>query len=151
MALSAAQLKVGDVHTARLVEDLKRTQIVQYAGASGDYNPLHTDEVFTTKVAGYPSVFAHGMLTMGMTGKMLTDYVGDTRLTKYGVRFTSQLESRLLADLLNKMDDPNGGSLITDDFIVNVVNLDGNLTVEITDRLTGEVSEIIVNGYGAIN
>lgn len=66
-------------------------------------------------------------------------------------RFTSQLESRLLADLLNKMDDPNGGSLITDDFIVNVVNLDGNLTVEITDRLTGEVSEIVVNGYGAIN
>jgi len=66
-------------------------------------------------------------------------------------RFTSQLESRLLADLLNKMDDPNGGSLITDDFIVNVVNLDGNLTVEITDRLTGEVSEISVNGYGAIN
>lgn len=66
-------------------------------------------------------------------------------------RFTSQLESRLLSDLLNKMDDPNGGSLLTDDFIVNVVNLDGNLTVEITDRLTGEISEIVVNGYGAIN
>ena len=91
MALSASKLKVGDTHTARLVEDLKRTQIVQYAGASGDYNPLHTDEIFTTKVAGYPSVFAHGMLTMGMTGKMLTDYVGDARLTKYGVRFTSQV------------------------------------------------------------
>ncbi len=91
MALSASKLKVGDTHTARLVEDLKRTQIVQYAGASGDYNPLHTDEIFTTKIAGYPSVFAHGMLTMGMTGKMLTDYVGDARLTKYGVRFTSQV------------------------------------------------------------
>ena len=91
MALKASQLKVGETHTARLVEDLKRTQIVQYAGASGDYNPLHTDEIFTTKVAGYPSVFAHGMLTMGMTGKMLTDYVGDARLTKYGVRFTSQV------------------------------------------------------------
>ena len=91
MALSASKLKVGDTHTARLVEDLKRTQIVQYAGASGDYNPLHTDEIFTTKVAGYPSVFAHGMLTMGMTGKMITDYVGDARLTKYGVRFTSQV------------------------------------------------------------
>jgi acyl dehydratase len=91
MALSASKLKVGDVHTARLVDDLKRTQIVQYAGSSGDYNPLHTDEIFTTKVAGYPSVFAHGMLTMGMTGKMLTDYVGDARLTKYGVRFTSQV------------------------------------------------------------
>src|ERR1700758_1062116 len=91
MALSASILKEGDTHTERVVEDLKRTQIVQYAGASGDYNPLHTDEVFTTKVAGYPSVFAHGMLTMGMTGKMLTDYVGDGRLTKYGVRFTSQV------------------------------------------------------------
>ena len=91
MALSASKLKVGDVHTARLVDDLSRTQIVQYAGASGDYNPLHTDEIFTTQVAGYPSVFAHGMLTMGMTGRMLTDYVGDARLTKYGVRFTSQV------------------------------------------------------------
>ena len=91
MALNASKLKVGDTHTERLVEDLKRTQIVQYAGASGDYNPLHTDEVFATKVAGYPTVFAHGMLTMGMTGKMLTNYVGDARLTKYGVRFTSQV------------------------------------------------------------
>ena len=91
MALSASKLKVGDTHTARLVDDLKRTQIVQYAGASGDYNPLHTDEIFTTKVAGYPSVFAHGMLTMGMTGVMLTDHFGDGKLTKYGVRFTSQV------------------------------------------------------------
>ena len=91
MALKASDLHVGDTYSECLVEDLKRTQIVQYAGASGDYNPLHTDEIFTTQVAGYPSVFAHGMLTMGMTGKMLTDYVGDTRLTKYGVRFTSQV------------------------------------------------------------
>lgn len=91
MALKASELKVGDTYSQRLVEDLKRTQIVMYAGASGDYNPVHTDEVFTTEVAGYPSVFAHGMLTMGMTGRMLTDYVGDGRLTEYGVRFTNQV------------------------------------------------------------
>ena len=91
MALKAGHLKVGDTYTERVVEDLKRTQIVMYAGTSGDYNPLHTDEIYTTKVAGYPSVFAHGMLTMGMTGKMLTNYVGDGRLTKYGVRFTNQV------------------------------------------------------------
>ena len=84
MALLASQLKVGDTHEEQVVEDLKRTQLVQYAGASGDYNPVHTDEVFVTKVAGYPSVFAHGMLSMGMTGKMLTNYVGDGRLTQYG-------------------------------------------------------------------
>ena len=91
MALNASDLNVGDTYTENLVENLSRTQIVQYAGASGDYNPLHTDEVFTTKVAGYPSVFAHGMLTMGMTGRMVTNYVGDGRLTKYGVRFTNQV------------------------------------------------------------
>jgi acyl dehydratase len=91
MALKASKLKVGDIHKERLVDGLTRTQIVQYAGASGDYNPVHTDEVFATKVAGFPSVFAHGMLTMGMTGKMLTNYVGDGRLTKFGVRFTRQV------------------------------------------------------------
>jgi acyl dehydratase len=91
MALSAKQLKVGDTHSERVVDNLTRTQIVQYAGASGDYNPIHTDEVYTTKVAGYPSVFAHGMLTMGMTGKMLTNYVGDGRLSTFGVRFTKQV------------------------------------------------------------
>lgn len=91
MALKAADLNVGDTHTERLVEDLKRTQIVQYAGASGDYNPVHTDELFTREVAKYPTVFAHGMLTMGMTGRMVTNYVGDGRLTEYGVRFTNQV------------------------------------------------------------
>src|SRR5450432_3279401 len=91
MALKASDLKVGDTFRQRLVEDLKRTQIVQYAGASGDYNPLHTDEVFATQAAGYPSVFAHGMLTMGMTGRMVTDLVGDGRLAEFGGRFTSQV------------------------------------------------------------
>lgn len=91
MALKASELNVGDTYEETVVEDLKRTQIVMYAGASGDYNPVHTDEPFATKVAGYPTVFAHGMLTMGLTGRMLTNYVGDGRLTEFGVRFTSQV------------------------------------------------------------
>lgn len=91
MALKGNRLKIGDTYREQIVEDLKRTQIIQYAGASGDYNPIHSDEVFAVKIAGFPSIFAHGMLTMGMTGKMLTNYVGDGRLTRYGVRFTSQV------------------------------------------------------------
>ncbi|MEL6890163.1 MAG: MaoC/PaaZ C-terminal domain-containing protein [Actinomycetota bacterium] len=91
MTLTASDLAVGDTKTEVLTEDLTRTQIVQYAGASGDYNPLHTDDLFTREVAGYPGVFAHGMLTMGMTGRILTDWVGDGRLTRYGVRFVSQV------------------------------------------------------------
>ena len=91
MALKASQLKVGDTHVERVAENLSRTQIVMYCGVSGDYNPLHADEVYVTQKAGYPSVFAHGMLTMGLTGKMLTNYVGDGRLLKFGVRFTNQV------------------------------------------------------------
>ncbi len=91
MALRASQLKVGEQHEEVVIHNLSRTQLVMYAGASGDYNPVHSDEVFATKVAGYPTVFAHGMLTMGLTGKMLTNYVGDGRLTRFGVRFSSQV------------------------------------------------------------
>lgn len=91
MTLKANELKIGDSYQEEICNNLSRTQIVMYAGTSGDYNPLHSDEIFTTEIAGYPSVFAHGMLTMGMTGKMLTNYVGDGQLTYYGVRFTSQV------------------------------------------------------------
>jgi acyl dehydratase len=86
-----ASVKAGDSHELELVDDLTRTQIVQYAGASGDYNPLHTDHPFATNVAGYPGVFAHGMLTMGMTGRLIVDLAGPEGLLSYGVRFKSQV------------------------------------------------------------
>jgi acyl dehydratase len=86
-----ADLEVGASRTVVLVENLTRTRIVQYAGASGDYNPLHTDEPFAREVAGFPGVFAHGMLTMGMTARAITDWVGEERLTRIGVRFTTQV------------------------------------------------------------
>ena len=91
MALKASALSVGDSHEEVVFDNITRTQIVMYAGASGDYNPVHSDTEFVTKVAGYPSVFAHGMLSMGLTGKMLTNWVGDGTLTKYGVRFVKQV------------------------------------------------------------
>ena len=69
--------------------ELTRTDLVQYAGASGDFNPMHHDEV-AAQAAGLPSVFGHGMFTMGMLGKALTDYVGVGNLKRYQVRFTKQ-------------------------------------------------------------
>ena len=87
MTLRRDDLKVGRCHERMIVENLTRTQIVQYAGASGDFNPLHTDEVFAKDVAGYPTVIAHGMLTMGMTAHMITDFVGDGQLLSFGGRF----------------------------------------------------------------
>ncbi len=81
----------GDTRTAVLFEDLPRTQIVMYAGASGDYNPLHSDERYTTEIAGYPGVFAHGMLTMGAAGRVLTDWFGADRVLRYAARFVNQV------------------------------------------------------------
>jgi len=89
--LRAGELTVGQTFDTVVVQDLKRTQIVQYAGASGDYNPLHTDEIYATKIAGYPSVFAHGMLTMGLTGQAVAALVGTENLLRFGVRFTAQV------------------------------------------------------------
>src|SRR5215472_13710106 len=126
MALSASKLKVGEVHTARLVEDLKRTQIVQYAGASGDYNPLHTDEVYTTKIAGYPSVFAHGMLTMGLTGQAVTALAGTENLLRFGVRFTAQVwpgDTLTVRSTVMSITDGDGGPAA--EFSLSTVNAEG--------------------------
>jgi len=130
MALRASQLKVGDTREEVVIENLSRTQLVQYAGASGDYNPVHTDEVFATKVAGYPTVFAHGMLSMGATGRMLTNWVGDGRLTKYGVRFVSQVwpgDSLTARAKVEAIRDENGQKFA--DLAVVTVNQDGKEVV----------------------
>jgi acyl dehydratase len=68
---------------------LTRTDLVRYAGASGDYNPMHHDEVIATS-SGQPSVFGHGMFSMGFLGTAITDYVGAGRLSLYKVRFSRQ-------------------------------------------------------------
>ncbi len=130
MALKASALKVGDTHTECVAENLSRTQIVQYAGASGDYNPLHTDEVYTVQAAGYPSVFAHGMLTMGVTAKMLTNFVGDGTLTNYGVRFTNQVwpGDTLTATATITALREEGGQHYAD-LTVSTVNQDGKEVV----------------------
>ena len=130
--LKESKIKIGDTHSATLVKDLKRTQIVQYAGASGDYNPLHTDEIFTTQVAGYPSVFAHGMLSMGLTGTMLTDYVGDGALKKYGVRFTSQVWP--------------GDTLTSTATIIDIREQDGERVVDLQIETTNQNDVAVITG-----
>ncbi|MEZ5409106.1 MAG: MaoC/PaaZ C-terminal domain-containing protein [Acidimicrobiales bacterium] len=126
MALSASNVSVGQTFEQVLVEDLKRTQLVMYAGSSGDYNPLHSDEPFATQVAGYPSVFAHGMLTMGMTGRVLTDALGDGRLLAYGGRFTSQVfpgDNLKGVATITSIDTVDGVPVAT--FSISTTNQDG--------------------------
>ncbi len=86
--LKLDEVKVGAEAPVR-THTLTRTDLVRYAGASGDYNPMHTDEV-AAKAAGLPSVFGHGMFSMGLLGVALTDWVGVGNLRGYRVRFTRQ-------------------------------------------------------------
>jgi acyl dehydratase len=72
------------------VENISRTHFVRYAGASGDFNPMHHDDSVATKV-GYPSVFGHGMFTAGVLSHYVTDWVGVGNVRKYAVRFKGQL------------------------------------------------------------
>jgi acyl dehydratase len=126
VSVGAADLDVGDSRELVLVDDLTRTQIVMYAGVSGDYNPLHTDDMFTREIAGYPGVFAHGMLTMGMTGRILTDWFGAGRIAKYGVRFSRQVwpgDTLTATAVVDAIRDEGGSPLA--DLSVTTVNQDG--------------------------
>ncbi|HET9093055.1 MAG TPA: MaoC/PaaZ C-terminal domain-containing protein [Acidimicrobiales bacterium] len=81
-------VEVGDeVPVVRHV--LTRTDLVAYAGASGDFNPMHHDEVLAT-AAGQPSVFGHGMFSMGLLGTAVTGWAGPGSLVRYSVRFSRQ-------------------------------------------------------------
>ena len=73
-----------------VVRGLSRTQIVMYVGIAGDFHPLHHDDAYAV-AQGYPSVFAPGMLTMALTGRAVTDAVGDGRLRTFGGRLTGQV------------------------------------------------------------
>lgn len=123
-------LKVGDTHEAVVIEDVNRTHIVKYAGASGDFNPLHHDDTFAQH-AGFPSVFAHGMLSMGLTGTMLTGWLGHTNLTRFGVRFTRQVwpgDTLTARGEVIDVSEDGGQRLAT--IRVVTVNQDGESVVE---------------------
>lgn len=132
--LKFVDVEIGD-EAPTLSHELTRTDLVRYAGASGDYNPMHHDDTQAV-AAGLPSVFGHGMFSMGLLGRALTDYVGVGNLTSYRVRFTKQtwpgelLSTRIL--VREKRVDDNVAVLACE-----LVNQDGEVKVagEATARL----------------
>jgi acyl dehydratase len=79
-------VQVGDAIPKLVKSPISHLQLVRYAGASGDFNPLHTDPKFG-ELIGTGGIIAHGMLIMGFVGQMLSDYFGPTMLRKFDVRF----------------------------------------------------------------
>jgi acyl dehydratase len=85
-----ADLAVGDEAPPIVVENLSRTHFVKYAGASGDFNPMHHDDTIATQV-GNPSVFGHGMLTAGLRAGVDKEWLGPEAIPKINVRFAKQV------------------------------------------------------------
>jgi acyl dehydratase len=111
--------------------ELTRTDLVMYAGASGDFNPMHHDEV-KAKEAGLPSVFGHGMFSMGLLGKAITDYVGVGNLKRFKVRFTKQTWP---------------GEVLTSKIVVTGKRKeDGESLVDLDVQLANEAGEVKVAG-----
>jgi acyl dehydratase len=112
-----------------VTHELTRTDLVMYAGASGDFNPMHHDEV-RAQEAGLPSVFGHGMFSAGLLATAITDYVGIGNLRRYRVRFTKQtwpgevLTSRVVVTGKRKED---GANLV--DLECSLANADGEVKV----------------------
>ena len=129
-------IKVGQEFTEVVVENLTRTQIIQYAGASGDFNPLHTDEPFATEIAGYPSTFAHGMLGMALTGKLLTKLFDHIKIKKFGVRFQNiiwpgdTLTTKIVVEKITKEKEEN--------------------LIELTIQTFNQKNEIVLSGSASI-
>ena len=87
MTATATEL-VSGTEVGSLTVRISREQLVRYAGASGDFNPIHYSEHFATTL-GLPGVIAHGLLTMGMALRVVTDWLGDpARIMSYSARFT---------------------------------------------------------------
>src|SRR5438445_6250338 len=114
-----------------LSHELTRTDLVQYAGASGDFNPMHTDEV-KAKEAGLPSVFGHGMFSAGFLATAITNYVGLGTLKRYKVRFAKQTWP--------------GETFISKVKVIGKRKEDGDNLVDLECTLTNQDGEVKVAG-----
>lgn len=125
---------VGD-EAPVISHELKRMDLVRYSGASGDFNPMHTDEV-AAKQAGLPSVFGHGMFSMGLLGRAVTDWAGVGNLKVYGVRFTKQtwpgetLSTKIV--VTGKEETPEGKIIVA---ALQLLNQNGEVKLEGTSRV----------------
>lgn len=114
-----------------LSHELTRTDLVMYAGASGDFNPMHHDEV-KAKEAGLPSVFGHGMYSAGLLATAVTNWVGIGNLTRYKVRFAKQTWP---------------GETFTTKIVVTAKRKDGDRNlVDLECQLLNQAGEVKVNG-----
>ena len=130
-------LSVGDEAPPLVVENISRTHFVRYAGASGDFNPMHHDDTVATSI-GNPSVFGHGMLTAGLMARVLKDWFGPAALRRYQVRFSKQVwpgETLTFTAVVTGKRAENGDELV--DLELKAANADGE------EKLSGSATALV--------
>jgi acyl dehydratase len=123
-------VNVGDALPVVTIENASRPDFVRYAGASGDFVPLHYDQTFV-EAAGIPTVFAQGMWTAGCLGRCLTDYAGAGNVRRYRVRFSRQVwpgDTLTCRGKVTSKVEKDGEKLIEGD--VEVVNQKGEAAIK---------------------
>jgi peroxisomal enoyl-CoA hydratase 2 len=133
-----ADLTVGDEAPPLVLENLSRTHFVRYAGASGDFNPMHHDDTIAAQV-GNPSVFGHGMLTAGLMARVVKDWLGPEAIRAINVRFAKQVwpgETLTFTARVTGLDQTAGGGLV--DLDLSATNQDGEQKLTGTARAAVE-------------
>jgi acyl dehydratase len=123
------QLQVGECVKEIQLEPVSRIDLIKYAGASGDFNPIHTIDEEATK-AGLPGIIAHGMWTMGNLAKLFTPYYKEGFVKDYSIRFKGMVFLNDVIKLKATLKEVNGPGLR---FEVQAVNQNGS------EVLKGEV------------
>lgn len=130
MTVNFADLAVGTDIGSRSIE-VSRADLVKYAGASGDFNPIHWNDRFAREVE-LPGVIAHGMFTMGAAVQLVTDWIGDpAAVVSYGTRFTKPVP---VADL-----DGGPGAVVEVAGVVGALDADASTArIDLTVTLDGQ-------------
>ncbi len=129
--VTGADLSEGNTGPEIVIENITRKDIVKYAGASGDFNPIHYNEQFAA-MAGYDEVFAQGMLTAGFAAQAVSHWFGVSAIKSFGVRFESQVWP---------------GDTVTAVAEVTAIETDEEVaTVETDIEVTNEDDELVLSG-----
>ncbi len=138
--LTAADAVVGAKSPVYTVGPITRTDIVKYAGAGGDFNPIHHDEAWAVSI-GLPSVFSMGLFQGGLSSRLASDWIGLKNLTSFGTRFRSQVWPgeilKIQGELTEVEPGPEGTKVKAK---ITVTNEDGT-DVKIQAWATGVLAE----------
>jgi acyl dehydratase len=134
MSVDWGALREGDERSFD-VDDVQRFHFVRYAGASGDFNPIHYDEP-VAKAAGLPQVFGQGMFTAGVLSRVLSEWFGPESIVKYSVRFRSRLWP--------------GDTITCSGRIAKVFEADGVPSARVRLSATNQKGEVLVRGDATV-